>query len=70
MKLLIKLMVLSAFLLASVLMAALMLVAEDEPILHGRADMTPERIARGKRVFQLNDPRGLKTGSIAEANLD
>lgn len=70
MKLITKLIALSAFLLLTVLMGALMLVAEDEPILHGRADITPEQIARGKRVFELNDPRRLKTGSIAEASLD
>jgi hypothetical protein len=70
MKLIAKLMVLSLFLLPLVLMGALMLVVEDEPILHGRADMTPERIARGKRFFELNDPRRLKAGSIAKASLD
>src|SRR5450759_3677406 len=70
MKLIAKLMVLSVFLLPPVLMGVLMLVVEDEPILQGRADMTPERIARGKRVFELNDPRRLKTGSIAKVSLD
>ena len=70
MKLIVKLMVLSVFLLLPVLMGVLMLVVEDEPILQGRADMTPERIARGKRVFELNDPRRLKTGSIAKVSLD
>ena len=70
MKLLAKLMVLYVIFLPLVLMGMLMLVVENEPIVHGRTEMTPERIARGKRVFELNDPSRLKSGSIAIASLD
>ena len=69
MKSIVKLIVLSFFLLPLVLVGVLALVVEDEPKLHGRADLTPERIALGKRVFEQNDPRRMKSGSIAKANL-
>ncbi|MGR9046140.1 MAG: hypothetical protein ACU83N_12650 [Gammaproteobacteria bacterium] len=70
MKLFAKLIVLSVFLLSLLLIGALTLIVEDEPRLQGWADMTPERIARGKRIFDQNDPRRLRTGSIATISLD
>jgi hypothetical protein len=70
MKWIAKLIVLSVFLLPLVLIFALTLIVEDEPLLQKRADMTPERIARAKRVFEQNDPRRLSAGSIAQARLD
>lgn len=69
MKSIAKLIVLSVFLLPLFLVGVLILVVEDEPKLHGRADLTPERIAHGKRVFEQNDPRRMKSGSIAKADL-
>lgn len=70
MKLLVKLVVLSVFLLSLLLIGTLTLIVEDEPRLQGWADMTPERIARGKRIFDQNDPRRLRTGAIATVSLD
>ena len=69
MKSIAKLIVLSVFLLPLVLVGGFTLVVEDEPKLHGRADLTPERIAHGKRVLEQNDPRRIKSGSIAKAQL-
>lgn len=69
MKLITKLIMLSMFLLPLTLIGALMLVVENTPKLHGRADLTPEQIARGKRVFEQNDPRRMITGSITTASL-
>lgn len=48
---------------------ALMLGLEREAWLHRRADLTPERIAQGKRVFERNDPRRLKSGTITRLRL-
>jgi hypothetical protein len=69
MKSIAKLIVSLIFLLPLVLVGALILAVEDEPKLHGRADLTPERIAHGKQVFEQNDPRRMKSGSIVKADL-
>jgi hypothetical protein len=70
MKLIVKLLALSVFLLPLILAGALMLAVEDKPRLHDRADLTPERIASGKQVFEKNDPSRMKSGSIVKAGLD
>ncbi|TAK63379.1 hypothetical protein [Methylobacter sp.] len=69
MKLILKLIVLTIFLSPLILIGALTLVVENEPKLHDRADLTPEKIAHGKRVFEQNDPRRIKSNSIAKADL-
>lgn len=70
MKLLAKLIIWSVFLLPLILAGVLLSVVEDEPILQEWAVMTPERIARGKRVLEQNDPRRLRPGTIAKVKLD
>lgn len=70
MKLIAKLTLLSVFLLPLLLVGALILAVEDKPRLHSRADLTSEQIARGKQVFEKNDPSRMKPGSIAKASLD
>ncbi|MGR8931878.1 MAG: hypothetical protein ACU836_14685 [Gammaproteobacteria bacterium] len=47
----------------------LILSFEDQPLLKERADLTPEQIARGKRIFDRNDPRQLRSGVITQARL-
>ncbi len=69
MKLIAKLIILPLLLLPLVLVGMLALVVDDRPILHARADLTPERIAHGKRVFDRYDPRRLRSGAIAKVNL-
>lgn len=69
MKSIATLIVLLVFLLPLVLVGALTLAVEDKPKLHDRADLTAERIAHGKRVFEQNDPRRIKSGSITKADL-
>lgn len=49
---------------------ALSLALEDTPKLRTTADLTPEQIARGKQIFRQNDPRRLKSGSIAKVALN
>lgn len=48
----------------------LVLIVEQEPMLRRQTEITPEQIARGKQVFEQNDPRRLKSGSIARATLE
>jgi hypothetical protein len=69
MKLIAKLILLSVFLLLLALVGVLIQVIENEPKLHGRADLTPERIAQGKHLFEENDPSRIKSGSIAKVTL-
>src|ERR1035437_10325381 len=69
MKLIVKLMVLSIFMLPLVLVGALLLAVDDMPTLQDRAELTPKQIARGKRVFEQNDPRGMMSGSLTKAIL-
>ena len=69
MKLLAKLIGCSVFLLLLVLLAGLTLLVEVTPKLQHKADLTPEQIAHGKRVFEQNDPRRMKSGSITKASL-
>jgi len=61
---------LSLFFLAILFVGAIYLAVEDVALLHNKAIMTPEHIARGKRVFQLNDPRRLHHGEIGRAILN
>ncbi|WKJ89229.1 hypothetical protein QZJ86_14505 [Methylomonas montana] len=49
---------------------ALSLALEDTPKLRTTADLAPEQIARGKQIFKQNDPRRLKSGSIAKVALN
>ncbi|HBA66444.1 MAG TPA: hypothetical protein DCZ48_09795 [Methylococcaceae bacterium] len=70
MKLIVKLLLSSVLVLPILTTALLVLVVEDKPMLRARPDITPEQIARGKIIFDQNDPRRLKNGSIAKANLD
>lgn len=69
MKLIAKLLMLSILFAALLLFAMLSLVLETTPNLHDKAEMTAEQIAHGKQVFHQNDPRWLRPGSIASANL-
>jgi hypothetical protein len=70
MKLIVKLIELLISLVPLVLIGALILMVEDKPLLQGVADMTPERIARAKQIFEQNDPRQLKVGSMVQVILD
>ena len=56
-------------LLPLILAVLLILCVEDKPLLRHRADMTPERIAQGKRVFDRNDPRRLRSGTVTRVRL-
>ena len=53
------------------LMLAILLIlcVDDKPLLQRRADLTPERIAQGKRVFDRNDPRRLRSGTVTRVRL-
>lgn len=42
---------------------------DNEPMLRQRADLTPERIAEGKRVFDRYDPRRLRSGTLTSVSL-
>lgn len=64
MKLIVKMIVLSVFMLPLVLLGALLLAVDDTPKLQDRAELTPEQIARGKLVFEQNDPRRMMSGSL------
>lgn len=66
----IKLTVFSIFVLLLLSITALVLVVEDEPKLRERPDITPEQIARGKQIFEQNDPRRLRTGTIARVSIE
>ncbi|WP_341325489.1 hypothetical protein [Methylotuvimicrobium sp. KM2] len=70
MDLMIKLTVFSIFVLLLLSITALVLVVEDEPKLRERPDITPEQIARGKQIFEQNDPRRLRTGTIARVSIE
>ena len=69
MKLIVKMIVLSVFMLPLVLLGALLLAVDDTPKLQDRAELTPEQIARGKLVFEQNDPRRMMSGSLTKAIL-
>lgn len=69
MKLIVKSIVLLLLMLPLILVALILLSLDDEPALQHRADMTPQRIAQGKRVFDRNDPRRLKSGAITRVQL-
>lgn len=70
MKLIAKWLLAAVFLLPLLFILALGLALEDTPKLQARADLTPEKIARGKLIFRQNDPRRLKSGAIARVGLD
>lgn len=69
MKLIAKLTVLALLLIPLLFGGMLALVVDCQPILQARADLTPERIAHGKRVFDQYDPRRLKSGAITKVSL-
>ena len=56
-------------LLLSMSMALILLVFGNQPTLKNRLELTPEQIAKAKRVFDRNDPRRLRPGALARANL-
>ncbi len=69
MKLIAKLIMLSISIVALLLLATLNQILENTPILHDKAEMTAAQITHGKQVFQQNDPRRLRPGSIASVSL-
>ena len=50
-------------------MAMVLLAIDDKPSLNTRANLSPEQIAKAKRLFDRNDPRRLRSGAIATAKL-
>lgn len=70
MKLIVKLLLSSVLVLLIMATTLLVLAVKDKPMLRARPDITPEQIARGKIIFDQNDPRRLTDGSTAKANLD
>ncbi|MGY6276969.1 hypothetical protein [Methylomonas sp. MgM2] len=64
-----KLIVKSIGLLLLLLVCVPLLSVEDKPLLRHRADLSPQRIAQGKRVLESNDPRHLKSGMVTQARL-
>lgn len=70
MKVLLKLLLLLILLLPLALAVLVGLALEDRPLLAGKADMTPERIAYGKQIFERYDPRRLKPGTISIVPLE
>lgn len=70
MKLLTKLLGFSIIAIALIFIGAIFLIFEHKPMLQGDTLLTPERIAHGKQVFEQNDPRRLKSGTITQVNLD
>ncbi|MGR9051877.1 MAG: hypothetical protein ACU84J_04450 [Gammaproteobacteria bacterium] len=69
MKLIAKLLGLMLILLPLICIGTILLIVENDPKLQGWAEVTSERIARGKRIFEQNDPRKLRSGSIATVSL-
>lgn len=70
MKFIVKLLFSSVLVFLVLPTTLLVLVVEDEPKLRERPDITPEQIARGKQIFEQNDPRRLRTGTIARARIE
>lgn len=66
----IKLLFSSVLILLVLTITLLVLVVEDKPKLRERPDITPAQIARGKQIFEQNDPRRLSTGTIARASIE
>lgn len=56
-------------LLPLVVAALCLLSVENKPLLQRKADITPERIAQGKRIFDRNDPRRLRSGTVTRVRL-
>ena len=48
----------------------LTLAVEENPLITARAELTPEQIGRAKMIFKNNDPRRLRSGSIAKVSLE
>lgn len=56
-------------LLLSLLMAMVLMAIDDKPSLNARANLSPEQIAKAKRLFDRNDPRRLRSGAMTTAKL-
>ncbi|AEF98671.1 hypothetical protein [Methylomonas methanica] len=61
--------ILTGCLLLSLLMVMGLLAIDDTPHLNPRVNLTPTQIAKVKRLLERNDPRHLRTGSLARATL-
>ncbi|OAI11757.1 hypothetical protein A1507_19710 [Methylomonas koyamae] len=60
-----------ALLLTPVLIALAIYAALDaKPLLQTRAELTPEQIGRARQLFHQNDPRRLRSGSVARLSLE
>lgn len=75
MKLLLRLLLLLPLALILGLVGMAFAVFQSQPLVDRTADLTPERIADGKRILDSNDPRKLKPGEvrkvvISQQNLD
>lgn len=66
----IKITLITLLLLLCLAFTVLMLAIDNEPLVEKQTDITPEHIARGKRILQMNDPRRLRSGSTATAVLE
>lgn len=69
MNLTLKRMLLLVCLVLSLLMTMVLLAIEDEPTVTIRANLSPDQIAKVKRLFDRNDPRRLRSGAITTAKL-
>ncbi|MDD2761132.1 MAG: hypothetical protein PHH11_12665 [Methylomonas sp.] len=69
MKLTVKVFLLLCLTPPSILVLLLALAVDRVPLLHHRAELTPQHIAQGKRIFEQNDPRRLKSGLTTKARL-
>lgn len=75
MKLLFRLLFWLPVLLVIALVGSVFVILQPQPLVNRAAELTPERIAEGKRIFDANDPRKLKAGevrniSLSQADLD
>ncbi len=60
-----------ALLLTPVLIAlAIYCALDSKPALQTRAELTPEQIGRARQLFHQNDPRRLRSGTIARLSLE
>ncbi|MFM8330238.1 MAG: hypothetical protein ACKN9T_00965 [Candidatus Methylumidiphilus sp.] len=64
MKLLLRLLFLLPILLIVGLVGLVLALFQSQPLVNRTADLTPERIAEGKRIFDSNDPRKLRPGQV------
>jgi hypothetical protein len=56
-------------LLPAALVALVFMAIEDHPAVSGTVDLNPERLARGQKILDDNDPRKLKAGEIRTVQL-